>query len=110
MAALPGADHHGVDGEDRPPSRLDAAVRRQARNPAPDSTVVTDVAEDGSRAHSLSYVHTTQVVEGFPLQLIFQGRYEDTFRRVAGQWRFASRVVHADGIGDMSDHQRTVPS
>ena len=55
------------------------------------TNILTDVADDGRTAHSISYIHTTQVVDGFPLQLIFQGRFEDHFTCVDGAWRFASR-------------------
>lgn len=70
------------------------------------SNLVVDVAGDGQTARSLSYVLTSQVAPGFPLQLISQARYEDTFSNRNGQWRFASRVVHSDGVGDMSHHQK----
>lgn len=71
------------------------------------TNILTDVADDGLTAHSFSYIHTTQVVEGFPLQLIFQGRFEDHFTCVDGGWQFTSRLAHADGAGDMSHHQKT---
>lgn len=69
------------------------------------SSTVIDVADDGLTATALSYVHLTQVTEDFPLRLISQARYEDAFALVDGQWRFTSRTVLTDGIGDMSHHQ-----
>jgi hypothetical protein len=69
--------------------------------------LVIDVADDGQSARSVSYVLTSQVAPGFPLQLISQARYEDTFVRGDAGWRFASRVVHSDGVGDMSHHQKS---
>lgn len=69
------------------------------------SNTVVDVAEDGRTATAMSYVHLSQVTEGFPLQLISQARYDDAFALVNGQWRFTSRTVLTDGTGDMSHHQ-----
>lgn len=72
------------------------------------SNIIVDVDDDGHTAQSLSYVLTSQVTPTFPLQLIFQGRYEDSFVCEDGLWRFTARTVLADGAGDMSAHQ--VPS
>ncbi|MBE8523967.1 nuclear transport factor 2 family protein [Amycolatopsis sp. H6(2020)] len=71
------------------------------------ANLITDVADDGLTAHSMSYVISFQVVEGFPLQPIYQGRYEDTFALTDGEWHFVSRTVHSDGIGDMSHHHKS---
>ena len=40
-----------------------------------------------------------------PLQAIASGRYHDTFERVEGIWRFATRDYSMlDYIGDLSQH------
>ncbi|MFN2466517.1 MAG: nuclear transport factor 2 family protein [Gaiellaceae bacterium] len=70
------------------------------------SNLIVDVAEDGATARSVSYVDSIQVTEDFPLQLIFQGRYIDSFVLEEGSWRFHERVVDADGVGDMSAHHK----
>jgi hypothetical protein len=70
------------------------------------SNIVTDVADDGQTAVSSSYVHVTQVTEDFPLQLISQARYQDSFAKTDGEWHFVDRRVLSDGIGDMSHHRR----
>lgn len=70
------------------------------------SNVLIDVAEDGATARSVSYVDSIQVTTDFPLQLINQGRYLDTFTFDQGTWRFQDRIVDADGVGDMSAHHK----
>ncbi|MBT2498578.1 nuclear transport factor 2 family protein [Agromyces sp. ISL-38] len=70
------------------------------------SNLLIDVAEDGATAQSVSYVDSIQVTAEFPLQLIFQGRYLDTFVFEDGSWRFDERIVDADGVGDMSAHHK----
>jgi hypothetical protein len=70
------------------------------------SNIVTDVADDGETAVSSSYVHVTQVTEEFPLQLISQACYQDSFAKTNGEWHFVDRKVLSDGIGDMSHHRR----
>jgi hypothetical protein len=51
-------------------------------------------------------VHVTQVTEDFPLQLISQARYQDSFAKTDGDWHFVDRRVLSDGIGDVSHHRR----
>ncbi|MBT2501715.1 nuclear transport factor 2 family protein [Curtobacterium sp. ISL-83] len=70
------------------------------------SNLLIDIAEDGLSAKSVSYVDSIQVTAEFPLQLIFQGRYLDTFVFENGAWRFDERIVDADGAGDMSAHHK----
>jgi len=70
------------------------------------SNLLIDVADDGLSATSVSYVDSIQVTAEFPLQLIFQGRYLDSFTFEDGAWRFQDRIVDADGVGDMSAHHK----
>ena len=66
------------------------------------ANTVLDVAGDTASAHS-SYL-VFQGLDGFPLQPIITGRYEDEFVCVAGQWRFARRQFFVDHVGDLSHH------
>jgi ketosteroid isomerase-like protein len=61
--------------------------------------VEVDVDPSRSRASAFSYL--TVVQHGRP---IVAGRYVDEFVRDAGGWRFASRTIHLDLIGDLSRH------
>lgn len=70
------------------------------------SNLLIDVADDGQSATSVSYVNSIQVTPEFPIQLIFQGRYLDSFAFDNGSWRFTDRVVDADGVGNMSAHHK----
>jgi SnoaL-like domain len=68
------------------------------------TNLIIDVADDGETATARSYIFLFQVLEGFPLQPIFLGRYHDTFHRVDGAWFFKARVIMGDGVGDLSEH------
>lgn len=77
------------------------------------TNVLVDVADDGQTASAVSYVHLTQVTEGFPLQLLSQARYDDRFALVprveaVDAERFEVPGVpgddgHLGGLGDGSD-------
>ncbi|MDS2171854.1 nuclear transport factor 2 family protein [Nesterenkonia sp. CL21] len=70
------------------------------------TNVVVDVADDGQTATSLSYVAVSQVTEDFPLQLVSQARYQDSFTLGTNGWEFTERRVHFDGGGDLHAHRR----
>jgi len=72
------------------------------------SDVVVDV--DGDAATSRCSFTVFQARPDLPLQAILVGRYHDTFVRVDGAWRFRTRTIHADLLGDLSRHMRTRPS
>jgi len=61
---------------------------------------------DGDAARSSSYFTVLQQVEGFPLQPIVAGRYDDRFECVSNTWRFAARHLSIDLVGDLSNHLR----
>ena len=63
-----------------------------------------DIDEDGDRATVDSYFMVFQQTERLPLQPIAGGRYRDTFVRVDGAWRFESKHIWVDQVGDVSDH------
>ena len=67
---------------------------------------VVEVDDDGGTAHARSAVTIFQAVDGLPLQPIAAGRYEDTFARHRGAWRFTTRTVRIHLVGDVSRHLR----
>ncbi len=69
------------------------------------SNLDIDVESD-SRATARCYITVMQAVPPeLPLQPIFVGRYEDVFECVDGQWRFVSRDIHGDLVGEMRFHR-----
>ncbi|HTX27257.1 MAG TPA: nuclear transport factor 2 family protein [Streptosporangiaceae bacterium] len=79
------------------------------------TNTIIDVDEEGGRATARSYNTTLQQVPGRSIEIIATARYEDTFERSGGAWRFCERIirhssldgVHRDFIGDMSRHTRS---
>lgn len=70
------------------------------------TNVQIDVDESGSAATAQSYVTVFQALPpDFPLQPIFLGHYHDVFEKVDGEWRFKSRNISPDLIGDLSYHR-----
>jgi 3-phenylpropionate/cinnamic acid dioxygenase small subunit len=59
---------------------------------------------DGATATARSAYVVFQSADGFPLQPIITGRYEDGFTYDAGLWRFARRQFFVDAVGDLSHH------
>ena len=57
-------------------------------------------------ARSHSYVTVMQALPGAPLQTIVCGRYLDEFTQRDHDWRFTTRKVMIDLIGDVSHHLR----
>lgn len=62
------------------------------------------VDEDAGSASSRSYYCVVQATDVLPLQPIITGRYHDTFHRIEGAWRFATRTIFVDQVGDLSQH------
>ena len=70
------------------------------------TNVQVDVDESAGSATAQSYLTVYQAVRpDFPLQAIFLGHYHDLFEKDSGQWRFKSRRISPDLIGDMSRHR-----
>ena len=70
------------------------------------SNVQIDVDESGSTATAQSYITVFQALPpDFPLQPIFLGHYHDVFEKVGGEWRFKSRNISPDLIGDLRYHR-----
>jgi 3-phenylpropionate/cinnamic acid dioxygenase small subunit len=70
------------------------------------TNVLIEVDPDATRASARSRFTVLQAAPGQPLQVIVAGRYHDTFEKHAGAWRFASRHILMDLIGDLSHHLR----
>jgi 3-phenylpropionate/cinnamic acid dioxygenase small subunit len=68
------------------------------------SNVIIELDENGNRASARSYYTVIQATDALPLQPIISGRYRDSFQKVEGQWRFVSREMMVDLIGDCSAH------
>lgn len=70
------------------------------------SNVQVDVDESGNTATAQSYVTVFQALPpDFPLQPIFLGHYHDVFEKAGGKWRFKSRKISPDLVGDLSYHR-----
>lgn len=70
------------------------------------TNVQIDVDEAGLNATAQSYITVFQGLgPDFPLQPIFIGHYHDRFVNDAGSWRFDSREISPDLIGDLSRHR-----
>ncbi|WP_088310657.1 nuclear transport factor 2 family protein [Novosphingobium sp. B 225] len=68
---------------------------------------IIEIDEAAGAASCRSYYTVLQQTETLPLQIIAAGRYHDTFARVDGVWRFASRDYSLfDMQGDLSQHLR----
>jgi ketosteroid isomerase-like protein len=69
--------------------------------------VVTNVVveEHGDWAEARSYFTVLQAVPGtLALQPVVAGRYHDGFAHADGGWRFTSRRITVDLVGDVSAH------
>lgn len=54
------------------------------------------VEGEGDEATARCYLQLLKTGGGEPVALVATARYEDTLRRIAGVWRFASRTVVLD--------------
>lgn len=85
-----------------------ASVRRYAdgtpRTRHLTTNVVVEVDEVAGTAHARAYFTVLQQLDDFPLQAIVSGRYRDSFVHADGRWRFATRHMSLDLVGDMSRH------
>ncbi len=68
------------------------------------SNVVVRVEESGDRASARSCIAVVQQPPGKPFRTVRVNTYADTFERVDGAWRFATRSVERELVGDDSDH------
>lgn len=69
------------------------------------TNLTIDLDEPGGSATARSYFTVLQAVPGqLGLQPVIAGRYRDGFERAATGWRFASRHMIVDLVGDLSHH------
>lgn len=68
------------------------------------TNAIIEVDEHQGMATSRSYFSVLQALPDFPLQVIIAGRYEDEFEHIASGWRFRSRRMFPEQIGDLSRH------
>jgi hypothetical protein len=73
------------------------------------TNTMVEVDDDGLRASTRSYFTVYQATAELPLQPVIAGRYHDEFECVDGTWRFRSRVIHGDLVGDLTQHVRDNP-
>lgn len=68
------------------------------------TNAIVEVDVEAGTASSRSVFTVLQATDALPLQPIVTGRYHDTFHRVDGVWCFATRTMHLDLTGDLSQH------
>ena len=68
------------------------------------SNLHIEIDDDGMTAAARSYVTVFQQTDDFPLQPVYQNRYEDRFVRTNGEWRFEHRLMCDHRPGDTSRH------
>jgi hypothetical protein len=73
------------------------------------TNTIVEIASDGLTATTRSYFTVYQATRDLPLQPVIGGRYHDEFERYAAGWRFRSRTIHGDLVGDLTQHLRDNP-
>lgn len=68
------------------------------------TNVIIELNWNGTQASARSYYTVIQATTELPLQVIISGRYKDEFLKVGNEWRFSSREMIVDLIGDCSAH------
>jgi 3-phenylpropionate/cinnamic acid dioxygenase small subunit len=68
------------------------------------SNVITDIDDDAGRASARSSFVVFQQTPALPLQPIVSGRYRDDFVFADGAWRFDTRHIVVDHVGDVREH------
>jgi uncharacterized protein (TIGR02246 family) len=71
------------------------------------SNVEVRVDEGAGHGTSRCVFTVWQATPGRGLRPVLAGRYDDTFARVEGTWRFTERTIHADLLGDLARHMRS---
>ena len=70
------------------------------------SNVQIDMHESGTEASAQCYIIVFQAVPpDFSIQPIFCGHYHDRFEKAESGWRFVSRDISPDLLGDLSRHR-----
>jgi 3-phenylpropionate/cinnamic acid dioxygenase small subunit len=68
------------------------------------TNLIVEVDENAGTARARSSVTILQETPELPLQPIVVGRYRDEFQRDGEAWRFTSRRVNFQLIGDLTHH------
>jgi hypothetical protein len=68
------------------------------------TNLVVTVDDAAGTGTCRSYVTVFQQADDFPLQPVYQNRYEDRFVRTDGTWRFEHRLMCDHRPGDTSHH------
>jgi 3-phenylpropionate/cinnamic acid dioxygenase small subunit len=86
----------------------DTVVRYADGTPRTKHVITNPIVEiDGLEARCRSYYTVFQQLEGFALQPIIAGRYDDRFECVEDTWRWTFRDYSlVDLVGDLSRHLR----
>jgi 3-phenylpropionate/cinnamic acid dioxygenase small subunit len=105
IVAMPGVVYEGSDQVRR---MYDGATRLHDDGTPRTRHVITNVAiqvdDEAGTAHARASYTVFQQTDDLPLQAIIVGRYRDSFHRVDGAWRFDTREMFVDLIGDLSHH------
>lgn len=70
------------------------------------SNIFIEIDESGACASASSYSTAFQATDGFPLQPIACGRYDDRFEQDNGRWMFTHRRITTGLVGDLHRHRR----
>jgi 3-phenylpropionate/cinnamic acid dioxygenase small subunit len=68
------------------------------------TNVIFDLDEAAGSARTRSYFTVFQQTDALPLQAIIAGRYQDSFERVDGSWRFRTRHIISEQFGELRHH------
>jgi hypothetical protein len=67
------------------------------------TNLMVDVDDDQGTATCRSYFTVVRAPSGAALRVSIAGRYEDSFHRIDGAWRFARRHIIIDLLGNAGD-------
>ena len=81
---------------------VDAAGKANTRHFITNLFVAVDT--DADTAVGRSYFAVTQQTADLPLQIVACGAYHDTYALAHGQWRFATRHIVCDQVGNLTQH------
>ncbi len=103
------ANADGIEGADTITELYHKTTRIYAETGTPRtkhvfSNPIVEVDESAGRATCNAYFTVLQQTDALPLQTIIAGRYEDSFEHVDGAWRYASKTIIVDLVGDLSQH------
>jgi 3-phenylpropionate/cinnamic acid dioxygenase small subunit len=99
----------GTRGRDEVQKLYETTTRRYQDDGTPKTkhvitNLLIEVDESAGTATCRSYFTVLQQTPALPLQPIITGRYRDSFERVSGAWRWATRLMILDQFGDLSQH------